>query len=113
MAFAGDRRNRKRVALRWPVRLFREVEKKFVESTTENLSSEGLYCITKKAFKLGENLICEIALPSASLDSPDSPIRLQCHITVKRVDIVRDGFGLGCHIEDYALMTGSQQPDIF
>lgn len=107
MAFSGDRRNRKRVAVRWPVRLFREAEKKFVESTTENLSSEGLYCITKTTFKLGERLICEIALPGKSLGFPESPIRLQCHITVRRVESVPNGFGLGCHIEDYAVKTVS------
>ena len=30
---------------------------------------------------------------------------LQCHVTVKRVEHVHRGFGLGCHIEDYSLTT--------
>lgn len=109
MAFAGDRRHRKRVALRWPLRLFRQGEKQSVKSTTENLSSEGLYCITRTAFKLGESLRCELALPGEILGLPES-IGLQCHITVKRVEMVPDGFGLGCHIDDYAV---SLQPDTF
>ena len=49
----GDRRKRKRVPLHWPVRLLRR-EGQLVESITENLSSEGLYCITKERFKRGE-----------------------------------------------------------
>ncbi len=110
MAFAGERRNRKRVAVRWPLRLFRETGTKSVDSTTENLSSEGLYCITKRAFKLGERLRCEIALPGESLGFPESPVRLQCDVTVKRVEMVPDGFGLGCHIEDYEV---SLQPEAF
>jgi hypothetical protein len=28
---------------------------------------------------------------------------LECHVTVRRVEPVHDGFGLGCHIEDYSL----------
>jgi hypothetical protein len=49
MASTDDRRNRPRVALHWPVRLFRQPEGKSIESTTENLSSQGLYCIASEA----------------------------------------------------------------
>ncbi len=106
MAVSGDRRNRPRVALHWPVRLFRQFEGPSVESTTENLSSEGLYCIISEPFKPGERLQCEIVIPGESLGSSESSIRLQCHVTVRRVEPLDRGFGLGCHIEDYTLGTG-------
>jgi PilZ domain-containing protein len=102
MAVSGDRRKRKRVALHWPVRLFQPGRPSLV-STTENLSSEGLYCIAKEPFKLGERLQCEIIIPGETFGSSESSIRLQCHVTVRRVENLRRGFGLGCHIEDYGL----------
>jgi hypothetical protein len=73
---------------------------------TENLSSEGLYCITERRFKTGERLLCEIILPGVGLGYPESSIRLQCNITVRRVENLQRGYGLGCQIEDYALLTG-------
>ena len=106
MAPSGDRRKRKRVAVHWPVRLFR-TGRPSVPSTTENLTSEGLYCIIQEPFKPGERLQCEIVIPAGSFGSAESFIRLQCHVTVRRVEHLRRGFGLGCHIEDYTLLSDS------
>ena len=108
MALSDDRRKRPRVALRWPVRLFRQPEGPSIESTTENLSSQGLYCIASEPFKPGERLQCEIVIPGESLGSPDSSLRLQCHVTVRRVEHLDRGFGLGCHIEDYSVDSPMQ-----
>jgi hypothetical protein len=110
MASSGDRRKRKRVAVHWPVRLLRQRGMPAVETITDNLSSEGLYCITRERFKRGERLQCEIVIPGKSFGSPESSIRLQGHITVKRVEHVHRGFGLGCHIDDYSLGTGPPPP---
>jgi hypothetical protein len=104
MASTGDRRKRKRVPLHWAVRLLRQ-KGQSVESTTENLSSEGLYCITLEPLKRGERLKCEILIPGESFGSPKPFLRLQCHVTVERVEHVARGFGLGCHIEDYSLCS--------
>src|SRR5207245_10069527 len=102
MDVSGERRKRKRVALHWPVRLLR-LGTPLGESRTENLSSEGFYWITQEPFKLGERLQCEIVIPGERFGSSESSIRLQCHVTVRRVENLRRGFGLGCHIEDYEL----------
>jgi hypothetical protein len=110
MVSTSDRRKRPRVALHWPVRLFRQAEGPSVESTTENLTSEGLYCITKEPFKPGERLQCEIVIPGESLGFSESSIRLQCNVTVRRVEHLDRGFGLGCHIDDYTLATGQPPP---
>jgi hypothetical protein len=37
----------------------------------------------------------------------EAPLRIQCHVTIKRVELLSHGFWLGCHIEDYKLDTGS------
>jgi len=109
MASSGDRRKRKRVAVHWPVRLFPPAGKPSVDSTTENLSSEGLYCISGEPFQTGERLQCEIVIPGERLGFSEPYMRLQCHVTVKRVEHLRHGFGLGCYIEDYSLASDSQQ----
>jgi len=108
VALPGDRRKRKRVALHWPVRLFRQSEGQSIESTTENLSSEGLYCITSERFKRGERLQCEIVIPATF--GLESSMVLECHVTIRRVENLRRGFGLGCHIEDYTPGPHRQTP---
>ena len=110
MAAFSERRKRKRVPLHWPVRLLRKPGNTPVESTTEELSSEGFYCIIKEPFKRGVRLQCQIVIPGKSLGLPESSIRLQCHVTVKRVELVGSGYGLGCQIEDYSLVTDSPEP---
>jgi len=105
VALPGDRRKRKRVALHWPVRLFRQPGRP-VESITENLSSEGLYCITAEPFKRGERLQCQIVIPATL--GLESPMVLECHVTIRRVEYLGSGFGLGCHIEDYSLGLPTQ-----
>jgi PilZ domain len=110
MALTDDRRKRRRVSLHWPVRLLRQRGMPPVESITENLSSEGLYCITKEQFKQGQRLQCEIVIPGESFGSPEPYLRLQCHVTVRRVEHIHGGFGLGCHIEDYSLVTEPRPP---
>ena len=108
MVALEERRKRKRIALHWPVRLFRDPATPSVESTTENLTSNGFYCISKEPFELGEQLECIIAIPAGSFGYNESPIRLQCRVRVARIQGQEDGFGLGCHIEDYDLLTNSR-----
>ena len=108
MVAIEERRKRKRIALHWPVRLFRDLSAPSVESTTENLTSNGFYCISKEPFQMGERLECIIAIPAGSFGYNESPIRLQCRVRVARVEDQRNGFGLGCYIEDYDLLTSSR-----
>jgi hypothetical protein len=108
MVALEERRKRKRIALHWPVRLFRDPANPSVESTTENLTSNGFYCISKEPFALGERLECIIAIPAGSFGYNESPIRLQCRVRVARVEGQEAGFGLGCYIEDYDLLTNAR-----
>jgi hypothetical protein len=103
-----ERRKRNRVALRWPIRLFRSLNGASVESTTENLTSNGFYCTSRERFALGERLDCIIAIPLGGVGYSRAPIRLQCRARVMRVEHSRDGFGLGCSIEDYDLLVNSR-----
>ena len=109
MLGSEERRKRKRVALHWPVRLFRHPASTSVESRTENLTSNGFYCYSREPFEIGECLECIIAIPSGSVGYSGSPISLQCRVRVTRVEDQSDGFGLGCYIEDYDLLVNSRQ----
>jgi PilZ domain len=109
MLGSEERRKRKRVALHWPVRLFRHPASASVESTTENLTSNGFYCYSREPFEIGERLECIIAIPSGSFGYSGSPISLQCRVRVTRVEDQREAFGLGCYIEDYDLLVAARQ----
>jgi hypothetical protein len=108
MAVSEERRKRKRIALHWPIRLFREHRNPSVESTTENLTSNGFYCVSREPFDIGERLECIISIPAGSFGYSDSPICLQCRVRVTRVEGQSDGFGLGCYIEDYDLLSNAR-----
>ena len=108
MVVTEERRKRKRVALHWPVRLFRNADTQSVESTTVNLTSNGFYCVSKEPFRLGEHLDCVIAIPAGSFGYSSSPISLQCRVRVVRVEDEQDGCGLGCYIEDYDLLINAR-----
>jgi hypothetical protein len=102
---SDDRRKRRRVPVHWPVKVLRRPGMQPVEGQTENLTSEGFYCVSKEPFQPGECLQCLIVIPAGSFGNSESPIVLKCGVTVKRVDAIPSGFGLGCLIEDYALST--------
>jgi PilZ domain len=105
---SSDRRKHKRVALHWPVRISRKPGTRLINSTMQNLSSEGFYCITAEPFTIGERLQCAIVLP-VEIVASGTTVGLQCHLTVRRVENLQEGFGLGCQIEDYSLLPESLQ----
>ncbi|HXA06696.1 MAG TPA: PilZ domain-containing protein [Bryobacteraceae bacterium] len=108
MANLQERRKRNRIALHWPVYLRRDPSATPVESRTENLTSNGFYCLAKEPFQLGEQLECTIAIPAGAFGYSESSIRLQCRVKVMRVENQSENFGLGCYIEDYELLLSSK-----
>jgi hypothetical protein len=108
MAATEERRKRKRIALHWPVYLYRNQSTQSIESTTENLTSNGFYCVSEQPFQAGEQLECVIAIPAGAFGYSEAPIRLQCHVKVMRVENQSKNFGLGCYIEDYELIINSK-----
>ena|SRR5437588_9477870 len=108
MTALEERRKRQRIALHWPIRLFRGPNSPSVESTTENLTSNGFYCVSKEPFALGDRLECIIAIPAGSFGYSETPICLQCRVRVARVENQADGFGVGCYIEDYDLLVNAR-----
>lgn len=102
----SERRKRTRMALRWPVCLTRTGERRSIESRTENLSSQGLYCISPEPFAPGERLDCVLTVPAAGWGY-DAALLLHCLVEVARLETTGDdsGFGLGLKIEAFTLMA--------
>lgn len=97
-----ERRKRPRVALHWRVQLKALSWEKQVIVETQNLSSEGFYCLCPRPVAPGEALECLITLPPSE-ESHESRV-LSCRGTVLRLEPQGESlFGLACHIDDYSL----------
>jgi hypothetical protein len=100
----AERRRRVRSPVHWPVRLFRNHKgEDTVETITQDLSSRGFYCLSKKQFAVGELLRCTLQIPTNDPGGRES--HLECHVLVVRVDEhAADGqYGIACRTEDYRL----------
>jgi hypothetical protein len=99
----SDRRNRLRARVHWPVVFVRAVPAETVETMTQNLTSEGFYCLSPSSFIAGERLTCCLKLPGHDPAGRDQLLWLECRIRVARVEPpnAEGAFGVGCQIEDY------------
>jgi hypothetical protein len=102
-AIRSDRRNRVRAQVHWPVVFVRDDGSDAVETTTQNLTSEGFYCLSSSSFIWGEQLTCCIKLPAHDPAGREQVLWLECRIRVARVDPpnAEGVFGVACQIEDY------------
>ena len=72
-----------------------------METITEDLSSDGFYCLSKVPFAAGEMLFCTIHIPIA--DAGCGASHLECRVRVVRVEksSADDKYGIACLTEDY------------
>jgi hypothetical protein len=101
----AERRRRARLPLRLPVRLNR-VGGASIDSFTENISSDGFYCICPTRFAAGESVKVDLSLPGFQADHSGIMIRCQVRVTRTETPEVGSGFGIGCHIENYFIADG-------
>jgi hypothetical protein len=89
-----------RSRVHWPVLLFRNEGDGTVETTTQDLSSSGFYCLSKKPFAIGEMLTCALQVPNDHAGGKER--RLECRVLVVRVDSPINGqYGIACRTQDY------------
>jgi ferredoxin-like protein FixX len=101
-----DRRRRPRLRLACPVRLYRLDETSWIDTTTENISCEGFFCVTSRLFSPRETLECELLIPSEQFGQPDeNEVVLHCRAEVVRIEPKADGktYGIACRLMDYTL----------
>ena len=107
MPVQGERRRRLRANVHWAVRLVRHSSRipVEIESVTENLSSEGFYCLCDEPFVPGEFLECMVFVPTQTRSAQQERLGLRCLVQVVRVECAAGGrCGIGCHIEDYRVI---------
>lgn len=97
-----ERRGRVRTKLHWSL-LFRDRHGETMESTTENLSSQGFYCLCQTPVACGEVLLCWVTVPSHDPSGNKGQMVLECDVRVVRTEASPTGgrFGVACRIEDY------------
>jgi hypothetical protein len=98
-----ERRSRTRSHVHWTILLMRKDGADPVQTTTENLSSGGLYCISPVPLKVGESLVCTIRVPAHDPRGGNRLLNLQCTVEVVRSEALGTGLGFGtaCRIQDY------------
>jgi hypothetical protein len=100
-----EHRRRARIQVHWPV-LFLSTGSAGgapIETITENLSSDGFYCLCTTQLPLGEPLMCSLKIPTYEPAGKHTVRTLECKIQVTRIEphAERGLFGIACRIEDY------------
>lgn len=100
-----ERRGRVRIQVPWPVLFFRTDPPQTVESVTQNLSSQGFYCLSKVPFRVDEVVACSIRVPAHDASAREVDRQLDCIARVTRVEpeAAEGLFGIACQLEDYHL----------
>ena len=103
----ADRRRRPRVGLHYVVRLTRPDQWTSVKTETANLSSSGFYCTSDEPFSPGEQLNCEVVIPSKDIGYDSTDLVLHRRVKVVRVEIkgLEPGFGVACEFDDRIPLT--------
>jgi hypothetical protein len=99
-----ERRTRSRTLVHWPV-LFRYRQSEALETITENLSSQGFYCLSRIPIPLGEAMLCWLTVPTHDPSAKSGTILLECNVRVVRSDAadVEGSYGIACRIDDFRL----------
>jgi hypothetical protein len=99
-----ERRKYERLPLRLPIRLSQGTAQ-ISSGVTENISSEGFYCVSPDAFVPGDMLQVVLLLPAHNPGRGEMRACLTCQAQVVRIDPtwLGPGFGIGCRIETYSL----------
>jgi len=103
--FRPERRKWARTHVHWPVLLLRNHGADGIDTVTQNLSSNGFYCLSPEPLKPGESLMCTLKLPAHDPKGEERTLALECTVMVMRAEAASEGFfGIACRIDDYHLI---------
>src|SRR5690349_11566312 len=74
-----DRRKRVRTSVHWPV-VFRSPANEVFETITQNLSSQGFYCLSSTPLASGQPLLCWVTVPTYDPTGGMSSVVLECDV---------------------------------
>jgi hypothetical protein len=106
---APDRRRRTRAQVHWPLSFMLTGTPEVVQTATQDLSSDGFYCIAKARFVPGETIDCMLALPNLNRHGGNCASLVFCKVRVIRVEVTAEGgrYGAGCQIIDYRFVNSA------
>ena len=106
-----ERRKYERLPLRLPVRFINERGSETC-CFTENISSEGFYCVSPDPFVPGDLLEVQLLLPAHNPGRDEKRVRLKCQAQVVRIDStwLGPGFGIGCGLKTCTLHLEAVEP---
>lgn len=82
-----------------------------ISAVTENISSDGFYCVSQHSFVPGEILEVELSLPTHNPDCLEERARVICQAQIVRLDStwLGPGYGIGCRFETYTLRMENEK----
>ncbi len=104
-----DQRRRPRMRVHWPLRFYRSSGPATVETMTQDLSSDGFYCLARGQFVAGEALACVLGVPTYHPNTGHM-VWVECRARIVRVaPAAEEGCcGIGCRIEEYRFSAAHQ-----
>jgi len=105
-----NRRKRTRAQLHWPLSFALTGTAGTVQTITQDLSSDGFYCIANTRFAPGEARHCTLLVPTHHPGGENSPLHVLCKVRIIRVEVTgeRGFYGVGCQIMDYRLVNSAR-----
>ena len=105
-----NRRKRTRAQLHWPLSFSLTGTTDTVQTITQDLSSDGFYCIANARFVPGEARHCTLLVPTHHPGGENSPLHVLCKVRIIRVEVTgeRGFYGVGCQIMDYRLLNSAR-----
>jgi hypothetical protein len=105
-----NRRKRTRAQLHWPLSFSLTGTTETVQTITQDLSSDGFYCIANARFVPGEARHCTLLVPTHHPGGENSPLHVLCKVRIIRVEVTgeRGFYGVGCQIMDYRLVNSAR-----
>jgi hypothetical protein len=103
----GERRNYERIPLHCTVALWNPREGGVTSTTTEDLSSEGFYCLCEEPYAPGERLQATLEVPCTYWSSHRAgSLVLHCEVEVMRVVLrgSEENFGVAFRVNDYVVI---------
>lgn len=104
---ALDRRKRVRAQVHWALSFSLSGTAEIVRTVTQDLSSDGFYCVANARFVPGEIMDCTLRLPTHHQRDVSGALLVLCKVRVIRVEVMAEGnlYGVGCQIADYRFLN--------
>jgi hypothetical protein len=111
---AAERRKRVRAQLHWPISFALPGTSETVETTTQDLSSHGFYCVANARFVPGEARYGILTVPTHHPIGQNRHLHVLCKVRIIRVEVTaeRGFYGIGCQIIDYRLVNSAHAMDL-